>query len=167
MPDSDNTDQAPSGERGSAETSTSAVDRILRYRRLLIILVHILAFAGSLMLSFLLITNMQLRRAWLFYQYPVLLLFMLPIKLIVFGLFKQYRGWWRYVGISDLIQIVRASLLSTIIIVVLWVTMLWLDPVRRSLPAGLRNLTGVSQGVLMLDLFTSPKLLANRSCRFT
>jgi len=77
MPDSDNSGQSPSGERGIAETSTSAVDGILRYRRLLIILVHILAFAGSLMLSFLLITNMQLRRAWLFYQYPVLLLFML------------------------------------------------------------------------------------------
>ncbi len=160
MPDSDNSDQAPSGERGIAETSTSAVDGILRYRRLLIILVHILAFAGSLMLSFLLITNMQLRRAWLFYQYPVLLLFMLPIKLIVFGLFEQYRGWWRYVGISDLIQIVRAALVSTIIIVVLWVTMLWLDPVRKSLPAGLRSLTAVSQGVLMLDLFTTVMILA-------
>jgi len=160
MPDSDNSGQAPSGERGLDETSTSAVDRILRYRRLLIILVHILAFAGSLILSFLLIKDMRLRREWLFYQYPILLLFMLPIKLIVFGLFKQYRGWWRYVGISDLIQIVRASLVSTIIIVVLWMGILWIDPVRRSLPESLKNLTTVSQGVLMLDLFTTVMVLA-------
>ena len=159
MPDSDNSGQAPSGEKVLAETSISALDRILRYRRLLIILVHILAFAGSLMLSFLLIKDMRLRREWLFYQYPILLLFMLPVKLIVFGLFKQYHGWWRYVGISDLIQIVRASLVSTIIIVVLWMGILWVDPVRRSLPAGLRSLTVVSQGVLMLDLFTTVMIL--------
>jgi len=160
MPDSDNSEQGPSGERGLAETSTSAVDRILRCRRLLIILVHILAFAGSLMLSFLLIKDMRLRREWLFYQYPILVLFILPVKLIVFGLFKQYQGWWRYVGISELIQIVRASLVSTIIIVVLWVSMLWIDPVRRSLPESLKNLTTISQGVLMLDLFTTVMILA-------
>ncbi|MHC4721908.1 MAG: polysaccharide biosynthesis protein [Planctomycetota bacterium] len=160
MPDSDNTEQTQSPEKNMAEIPNSAMEGILRFRRPLIVLVHILAFATSLMLSFLLITNMQLRRQWLFYQYPILLLCVLPIKLLIFGLFKQYRGWWRYVGISDLIQIVRASLVSTLIIVALWYTMLQVDVVRRSLPQSLATLTGMSQGVLMLDLFTTIMILA-------
>jgi FlaA1/EpsC-like NDP-sugar epimerase len=160
MPDSDNRDQAQSPEGGFTTTSATAAERTLRFRRLLIILVHILAFAGSLMLSFLLVTNMQLRRQWLFYQYPLLLLCMLPIKLAVFGLFRQYQGWWRYVGISELVQIVRASLVSTVIIVALWYTTLQVDVVRRSLPQSLESLTAVSQGVLMLDLFTTVMILA-------
>ena len=159
MPDSDNTEQTQSPEKNMAEIPNSAMEGILRFRRPLIVLVHILAFATSLMLSFLLITNMQLRRQWLFYQYPILLMCMLPIKLLIFGLFKQYRGWWRYVGISDLIQIVRASLVSTLIIVALWYTMLQVDAVRRSLPQSLASLTGMSQGVLMLDLFTTIMIL--------
>ena len=160
MPDSDNTEQTQSPEKNMVEIPNSAMGGILRFRRPLIVLVHILAFATSLMLSFLLITNMQLRRQWLFYQYPILLMCMLPIKLLIFGLFKQYRGWWRYVGISDLIQIVRASLVSTLIIVALWYTMLQVDTVRRSLPQSLATLTGMSQGVLMLDLFTTIMILS-------
>ena len=93
---------------------------LLRFRKPLIVLTHIFAFVASLMLSFLVIHNMQFKRVWFVDIYPILLLFMLIIKLPVFGLFKQYRGWWRYVGISDLIAIVHASLTSTLIIVVIW-----------------------------------------------
>jgi hypothetical protein len=77
---------------------------LLRVRRPLIVLAHIAAFAFSLMLSFLVVQNMQFRIEWL-KLYPALLLFFLVVKLPVFGFFKQYRGWWRYVGISDLLGI--------------------------------------------------------------
>ena len=82
-------------------------------------------------------------------------MFILPLKLIIFTFFKQYQGWWRYVGISDLIGIVRASLISTIVIVALWFGMMNTDIIRRSL----HPLTAVAQGVFMLDLFCTIMLL--------
>jgi len=100
---------------------------------------------------------MQFRRDWLIDQYPSLLFFFIIIKLVVFGLFKQYRGWWRYVGISDLIGILRASLVSTLIIVSLWTILLFAPtPVREKL----QSVTFVGQSVFMVDLFTTFLLLA-------
>jgi FlaA1/EpsC-like NDP-sugar epimerase len=123
----------------------------LTFRKPLIILAHIAAFAASLMFSFLVANNMQYRRDWLVEQYPFLLLFFLAVKLPVFGLFKQYRGWWRYVSISDLLGILRAALVSTLIIVAVWFTlMLQVPSIRHALPPGI---AAVSQGVFMADLF--------------
>ncbi|MCX5635968.1 MAG: nucleoside-diphosphate sugar epimerase/dehydratase [Planctomycetota bacterium] len=130
---------------------------LLRHRKPLIILAHIVVFAVSLILSFLLANNMQFKRNWLVEQYPTLLLFFIIIKLAVFGFFRQYRGWWRYVGISDLIGIAAASLISTLIIVVLWfVLVLNIEPIRKSLQA----IADTSQSVFMLDMFTTVLLLA-------
>ncbi len=130
---------------------------LLRFRKPLIILAHIVVFAVSLMFSFLLASNMQFRSKWLVQQYPTLLVFFIAIKLVVFGLFRQYRGWWRYVGISDLLGILRASLVSTLIIVALWwAAVLQVDPIRRML----RNISEVSQGVFMADMFGTVLLLA-------
>ncbi|MHC4665441.1 MAG: polysaccharide biosynthesis protein [Planctomycetota bacterium] len=90
-------------------------------------------------------------------QYPSLLVFFIIIKLAVFGLFKQYRGWWRYVGISDLTGILQASLVSTLIIVSLWTTLIFAPaPVRESL----EHVTHVGQGVFVADLFITFLLLA-------
>jgi FlaA1/EpsC-like NDP-sugar epimerase len=38
----------------------------------------------------------------------------LVVKLIVFYGFRLFQGWWRYVGLSDLIDIAKASIVSTI-----------------------------------------------------
>jgi FlaA1/EpsC-like NDP-sugar epimerase len=101
---------------------------------------------------------MQFRRDWLLEQYPLLVLFFIVIKLVVFALFKQYRGWWRYVGISDLLGILKASLVSSAIIVVLWFTVaLNITEVRRTLPV---SITEVGQGVFMADMFMTVLLLA-------
>ena len=124
---------------------------LLTFRKPLIILAHIVAFAASLMFSFLVAGNMQFRREWLVGQYPSLLLLFLAVKLPVFGLFQQYRGWWRYVSISDLRGILQASLVSTLVIVAIWfVVILQVPVVRRALPPGI---AAISQGVFMADLF--------------
>ncbi len=122
----------------------------LTFRKPLIILAHLLAFAASLMFSFLVANNMQFRPEWLVGQYPFLLLFFLAVKLPVFGLFKQYRGWWRYVSISDLLGILRAALISTLVIVSVWFAVMLIPFLRRALPAGVAD---VSQGIFMADLF--------------
>ncbi len=99
---------------------------------------------------------MQFKRSWLVQQYPYLLVFFIIIKLLVFALFKQYRGWWRYVGISDLLGILRASLLSTLVIVALWYAFISAQSIRRLLP----NIAAVSQGVFMADMFATVLLMA-------
>ncbi|MGA1979678.1 MAG: nucleoside-diphosphate sugar epimerase/dehydratase [Sedimentisphaerales bacterium] len=153
MPDSDT--QLKDKNQNSSEPST--LPALMRYRRPLIIFAHIVAFAVSLMLSFLVANNMQFNRSWLIGQYPILLFFFIITKVVVFGLFKQYRGWWRYVGISDLIGILRASLVSTLIIVSFWAALIFAPTAVRQ---KLQNVTFVGQSVFMADLFTTFLLLA-------
>ncbi len=154
MPDSNTNTQLKNENQSLLERPVPPA-ALLRFRKPLIILAHIVAFAASLMLSFLLANNMQFKRSWLVDQYPLLLVFFIIVKLVVFGLFKQYRGWWRYVGISDLLGILRASLISTLLIVTLWVIFLY-TPFRQNLP----NITEVGQAVFMADMFATVLLLA-------
>ena len=139
-----------SGGQNDAHAAASPPGFFLAFRKPLVILAHVLAFAASLMFSFLVANNMQLKAEWLTRQYPPLLLLVLAVKLPVFGLFKQYRGWWRYVGVSDLLGILRAALVSTLLIVTIWFAIILRVPAVRD---ALRALTAVSQGVFMADLF--------------
>ncbi len=157
MPDFDKNMQQTTRHQDPLPLSTSPPTALLRFRKPLIVHAHIIAFAASLMLSFLVANDMQFRRTWLVEKYPALLLFVLIVKLPLFGLFKQYRGWWRYVGISDLLGILRASVVSTFIIMALWLAVLWVRPVRSNLPPGIAN---VSQGVFIADMFGTILLLA-------
>lgn len=141
----------------SSSEITTPLGRLLRFRRPLIILAHIAVFAASLMFSFLLAYNMRFTRNWFLNQYPYLLFFFIVIKLIVFSLFGQHRGWWRYVGISDLLGILRASLVSTLIIVIFWyVGFMSTTSIRQKFP----NITEVPQGVFLADMFATVLLLA-------
>jgi FlaA1/EpsC-like NDP-sugar epimerase len=128
---------------------------LLRFRRPLIVLAHIVVFAASLMLSFLVVQNMQFKREWLALYLPLLLFFLL-VKLPIFGLFKQYSGWWRYVGISDLHGIVRASVISTSLIVVMWFTTGRIASFRSHLPPGMDR---PAEGVCIADMFVTILLL--------
>ncbi len=145
--------ETPGSDSPHRRLPASPASFLLTFRKPLIILAHVLAFAVSLMFAFLVANNMQFRRDWLVEQYPFLLLFFLAVKLPAFALFKQYRGWWRYVSISDLLGILRASLVSTLIIVAIWFTVILQIPtVRGALPPGI---AAVSQGVFMADLFST------------
>ena len=141
--------------KNRSELPATAPAALLRFRRPLIVLAHIIAFAVSLMLSFLVVQNMQFRREWL-QLYPPLLLFFLIVKLPVFWLFKQYRTWWRYVGISDLRGMLLASLTSTSIIVVAWFTAGWSDVMRANLPTGMER---PAEGVCVADVFATVFIL--------
>jgi len=155
MPDT-NTNIKPSFEDQKVpEFSSPSVSLLLRIRRPLIVVAHIVAFAASLILSFLVVQNMQFRVEWL-ELYPALLMFFLIIKLPVFGLFKQYRGWWRYVGISDLLGIFGASLVSTFIIVVLWFLAGNIPAIRIYFPSGLEK---PAEGVCIADMFATVFML--------
>jgi len=151
-----NSDKQTNYKTANPAASQSAPNAILKFRRPLIVLAHLAAFAVSLLMSFLATSNMQLQTEWLTRQYPALLVLALIIKTVIFGLFKQYRGWWRYVGISDLTGIVRSSLVSTMLLFGVWVAGLYIDPVRKNIP----NIFDVSQAVFVVDMFCTILLLA-------
>ncbi len=156
MPETNTNTQLDSKNQNLLKSSTHPPAMLLRFRRGMIILAHIVAFAASLMLSFLVVHKMRFERPGWVDIYPPLLLFFLIVKLPVFGLFKQYRGWWRYVGISDLRDIFRASLISTLIIVALWFTIGRIDAVRANLPPDIKR---PAEGVCIADMFATVLML--------
>ncbi len=128
---------------------------VLRFRKQAIILVHIGIFAIGLMMAFLLVNNMQFQSEWFLGLYPKTLLLFIIIKLPIFAVFKQYQGWWRYVSISDLLSIVKASLVSTLVIVIVWVAVAAVEPIRQ----WVNELFGFSQAVFILDMFATIVLM--------
>jgi len=156
MPETNTNTQLNFKNQNLLKSSTHSPTMLLRFRRGMIILAHIIAFACSLMLSFLVVHKMRFERPGWVDIYPPLLLFFLIVKLPVFGLFKQYRGWWRYVGISDLRDIFRASLISTLIIVALWFIMGRIDAVRANLPPDMKR---PAEGVCIADMFATVLML--------
>ena len=56
----------------------------------------------------------------------------LVIKLTVFWQFGCFRGWWRYVSMPDLIQIVKANILASLIVVLYAVAAYRLEQVPRT-----------------------------------
>ncbi|RKY08812.1 MAG: hypothetical protein DRP56_03530, partial [Planctomycetota bacterium] len=113
-------DSKPGNKVPATEQGNVHPKGILRYRKTLIILAHLGCFFGALLLAFLFAFDMQILRKWAIYQFPIILAIAIPVKLIIFARFKQYHGWWRYVGLGDLLNIAKASLVSTIILVAIW-----------------------------------------------
>lgn len=99
-------------------------------RQIKIILAHVLFFTIALFLSFIVAGNMELGD-WFPGRYLKWLLLILTVKLSIFGLFHQYKGWWRYASVSDLLSIIKASHLSTVIIVVGWYVSNYIPTTRR------------------------------------
>ncbi len=91
----------------------------IHYRRILIVFVHVFIFAFSLLLAFGLAYNFRLGD-WFTQIFLPMLPFVLIIKLLTFWAFGLYHGWWRYVSLQDIIQITKASHVSTFIFVVLF-----------------------------------------------
>jgi FlaA1/EpsC-like NDP-sugar epimerase len=85
---------------------------------ILVLLADILLLSISLFLAYLIRFDFHLPRqhAMLLYQ---LLPFVLIIKISCFYFFDLYRGMWRYTSISDLLNIIKASCVSSLVIVCL------------------------------------------------
>jgi len=86
---------------------------LLKYRRLLVVSSQIFLFLASYSFAFALrydfILSGPVLRLML-YTLPV----MLFIKIVVFLYFDLYRGWWRYVSMEDLKDIIKAASVSTL-----------------------------------------------------
>jgi len=91
----------------------------LFYKNFFIVLfADTLLLTSSLFLSYLIRFNFRIPEEYsvLFYQ---ILPFILIIKIVCFYFFDLYRGMWRYTSITDLINIIKAASVSTLVIICL------------------------------------------------
>jgi len=92
--------------------------RLLYKNFLIVLFADVLLLTGSLFLAYLLRFDFVLPR-----QYSVLLFQMLPFVLIAkiacFYFFDLYSGMWRYTSIADLLNIIKASVVSSLVIICL------------------------------------------------
>ena len=95
---------------------------ILPYRLWIILAVHLLLFVFSYVASFLLLNNGILTVQAEELLYRTLLPFLI-IRTALFWHHDLYQGLWRYVSFPDLLNIVRATTLSSLIFLV--IGMLW------------------------------------------
>ncbi|MBU6160006.1 MAG: polysaccharide biosynthesis protein [Myxococcales bacterium] len=90
-------------------------ETLIRHRRGLIMLTHATVFTLSLLAAFAVRFDVSIPP-----DYIRLLQLTLPLfvgtKLLVFGLMKQFSGWWRYVSLDDLLTLAAATLLSLLIL---------------------------------------------------
>ena len=93
-------------------------ENLLRYRRFIIVSSQLFLVAFAYYFAFLLRFEFTLDsfHRWVFFKSLPL---MIAIKAVVFYFFDLYRGWWRYVGMGDLMDILKANLAATAVGVVL------------------------------------------------
>lgn len=100
----------------AALTPADVIARLIPYRRPLIVLVHAALIAAAYYMAFLLRFDFlipEVFRAQVVTTLPILL----TIRLLVFAWFHLYEGLWRYVSIRDVVALVQAILLSTLVFV--------------------------------------------------
>jgi FlaA1/EpsC-like NDP-sugar epimerase/UDP-N-acetylmuramyl pentapeptide phosphotransferase/UDP-N-acetylglucosamine-1-phosphate transferase len=90
---------------------------VLRYRKLIIVLSQLVLLIGVYLSAFLLRLDFDLSE-----PYASVFLRTLPIvlaiKLLVFSRFGLFSGWWRYAGMSDLLDILKAVAVSAPLVMV-------------------------------------------------
>ena len=122
----------------------------LRFRRVLLVVLHALLIPVGYYAAFALRFDFQLpaEPARLFWA---TLPYLVAIRLASFAIFGLFRGWWRHAGMSDLVALVKAVSLST----VLALAALFMSG----------NLAGMPRSVLALDAGVA--LLLFGGLRFT
>ncbi len=91
-----------------------------RHRFALVVGIHAVLFALSLLLSLGLAYNFHMTDPWFSRTYLPLVPFVILIKMLVFTRFRIWRSSWRYVGLRDLVSLTYASWLSFFLFVVLF-----------------------------------------------
>ena len=86
---------------------------VLKYRKAIIILSQVFLLALTYYAGFLLRFDFQLNEPYRS-VFLVTLPLVLGIKIPTFFYFQLFRGWWRYVGMRDLLDIIKASLASAV-----------------------------------------------------
>ncbi len=92
--------------------------RFLYKNFIVVLLADILLLSGSLFLAYLIRFDFHLPRSESMLLYQILP-FVLIVKIGCFYFFDLYRGMWRYTSIADLLNIIKASFISSLVIICL------------------------------------------------
>lgn len=96
-------------------TKSSSEPRFVRYRILLIVVSQVLLICASYYFSFVLRLDTSFNAANKTIFWDTLPL-VIVTKLVVFYYFGLLRGWWRYVGMSELLSIGVSALVSAVVL---------------------------------------------------
>jgi FlaA1/EpsC-like NDP-sugar epimerase len=107
-------------------------NRYFNFRIILILLFKIAVVVASLYLAFLVRFDFRLNPAQ-FETCSRILLPILIIKLTVFWSMGLSRGWWRYASLSDALDILKATLLASLIVAIYLVFVYRLEGIPRSI----------------------------------
>lgn len=80
-------------------------------RMILVAGVHTVLFAAAYVGAYVVRFDLNVPDAWIDTVWKGLPI-IVGIKLVVFGLFRMYQGWWRYVSLYDLVELARALAVS-------------------------------------------------------
>lgn len=129
--------------------------RLAPARVLLLFLLHAVIFAACYVFATLVRFEFTLGPRFYIRLFRASLPLVVTVQLVVGFFFDFYRGWWRYVGIADLIRVVVGLTVSLLLLLGLW----YVGPSV----ALTERVTGVSRGVLLIDwAFAILALLAAR-----
>ncbi|OGP59722.1 MAG: hypothetical protein A2V67_02940 [Deltaproteobacteria bacterium RBG_13_61_14] len=108
-------------------------NQILKHRRIIIIIYHSLIFIAAYWLAYALRFDFDIPvRHWNVF------LMTLPIaagaQIFIFDRFDLYQGWWRYVGLRDLTTIIKASLVSALLVMAIGYLFFRQSGFPRSIP---------------------------------
>jgi len=106
--------------------------KILAGRRPLIEGVNLLLALTSFLLAYSLQTDLDVRAAWN-RQVLIALPFLLAARLVAFRHYGLFHGWWKYTGVSDLVDIVKAVSISSALFVTAVVLVFGAYAVPRSI----------------------------------
>ncbi|MDB4470732.1 polysaccharide biosynthesis protein [Deltaproteobacteria bacterium] len=101
-----------------------------RLRFSLILLIQVLIILSALYFSYALRFDFVIGKYWS--RALVLVPALLTIKLLVFWAFGLFKGWWRYVSMPDLVQILKANLVASLLFVLYSVIVYRLNQIPRS-----------------------------------
>ncbi len=104
--------------------NTKIKEIILRYRRQLIILVHFFIFVAAYILSVMLRFDFDVPASelpGLYKGFPLII----ETQMLIFAALNQYKGFWLYVSVKDLIQLTRANIIASLIIFIAFLGLGW------------------------------------------
>jgi FlaA1/EpsC-like NDP-sugar epimerase len=91
---------------------------LFRYRTVVLVTLHFVLVLASYTLAFLLRFEWVIPAAYLQTYYTTLPI-VLGVRLLAFAHFRLYRGWWRYVGMRDLFDLLQAVAVSSLVFIAL------------------------------------------------
>ncbi|MFL5382926.1 MAG: polysaccharide biosynthesis protein [Longimicrobiaceae bacterium] len=90
---------------------------VFKLRRLFVLLLHVAVIPAAYYLAFALRFDGVIPREYVHY-YSRTFLYLLALRMCAFGFAGLFQGWWRHVGMSDLVALIKAVTASSVLLVV-------------------------------------------------